>query len=247
MDFKDKVVLITGGSQGIGKEIAKQFARRGAILALNNLARSEEDLKAVKAEFEAQGTKCEYFVADVSNFDDCQKMGKEIQEKLGRLDVLVNNAGITKDRTLAKMTPEEWNAVINVNLNSAFNVTKGVLDLLIKNQGNIVNVSSIVGLRGNFGQTNYSASKAGLLGFTRSLAKEVGKHGVRVNAIAPGFIETPMTKDLPLLVREQVKMITALGRFGKPEEVAKAAVFLASDEASFVTGETLSVDGCLMA
>ena len=166
---------------------------------------------------------------------------------MGKLDVLVNNAGITKDRTLINLTPEEWQRDIDINLTGVFNVTRNLIELISASKGSIVNVSSIVGLRGNFGQTNYSASKGGVAAFTRSLAKEVGKSGVRVNAIAPGFIETPMTKDLPMLLKEQIKMITALGRFGKPQEVARAVAFLASDDASFITGEILCIDGCLMA
>ncbi|MFA5166462.1 MAG: 3-oxoacyl-ACP reductase FabG [Candidatus Paceibacterota bacterium] len=245
--MKGKISLITGSSQGIGKEIALEFAKRGSDIALNDIAMQEENLKKTKAEIEALGVRCEYFMADVSKFEEGTKMAAQVKEKFGKLDVLVNNAGIAKDRTLAKMSPEEWQRVIDINLTGVFNVTRNLIELISASKGNIVNVSSIVGLRGNFGQTNYAASKGGVAAFTRSLAKEVGKSGVRVNAIAPGFIETPMTKDLPMLLKEQVKMITALGRFGKPQEVATAVAFLASDDASFITGEILSIDGCLMA
>jgi len=238
--MKDKVVLITGASGGIGKAIAKKFAAAGAEVALNDIAPSEEALKSFSQEIGAK-----YFLADVSKLEKVEKMVEEIQKEFGRLDVLVNNAGITQDRTLAKMTKEEWQKVIDVNLTGVFNCSKAALPLLIQNQGNIISISSLVGQRGNFGQTNYAAAKAGIIGFTKSLAKEVGRLGVRVNAIAPGFIETRLTENLPPEVTETVKKFTPLGRFGKPEEVANLIFFLASDQANFITGAVVNIDGGL--
>ncbi len=243
--FKDKVVLITGSSQGIGKAIALHFAKQGANIALNDILNQEEKLKETKKEIESLGVKAEYFIADVSKIDDTEKMANDIKEKMQSLDVLINNAGITQDKTLRKMTPEEWSRVININLTGVFNTTKSCLELLLESKGNIVNVSSVVGQSGNFGQTNYSASKAGIIGFTKSLAKEVGRKGVRVNAVAPGFINTEMAKKIPLTVQLAVKQLTALGRFGEVDEIAKVISFLASDSASFITGSVINIDGGL--
>nr|HPM08264.1 SDR family NAD(P)-dependent oxidoreductase [Candidatus Pacearchaeota archaeon] len=198
--FKDKIVLITGSSQGIGKVIAMYFSKFGAKIALNDIAFQEEKLKQTKAEIESAGGIAEYFIADVSNFQETENLAQNIKEKFGRLDVLINNAGITKDRTVKNMTQDEWNRVININLTGVFNVTKNCLPLLTESKGNIVSLASVVGQSGNFGQANYSASKAGIIGFTMSLAKETGKSGVRVNAVAPGFIDTEMTKQIPLTI-----------------------------------------------
>jgi 3-oxoacyl-[acyl-carrier protein] reductase len=243
--FKEKVVLITGSSQGIGKAIALKFASLGATIALNDIISQEDNLKSTKTEIEQLGSKAEYFFADVSKMEEVEKMMQEIQNKLGGLDVLVNNAGITKDRTLAKMTTEEWQKVIDINLTGVFNCSKSALPLIVPKQGNIISISSIVGQRGNFGQANYAASKAGIIGFSKSLAKEVGKLNVRVNAIAPGFIETKMAEAIPEQMKSAVKQLTALGRFGTPEEIAKVVAFLASSEAGFITGAVINVDGGL--
>ena len=244
--FKDKVILITGSSQGIGKAIALKFASLGAKIALNDIAQQEENLKIAAEEIKKAGApEVKYYCADVSKFNEVEVMMQNIQKEFGRLDVLVNNAGITKDRTLAKMTSEEWQKVIDVNLTSVFNCSRLALPLLIPSQGNIVSLSSFSALRGNFGQANYTAAKAGIIGFTKTLAKEVGKFGVRVNAVAPGMIESKMTDAMPEEVKMMVKKLISLGRNGKPEEVANVVVFLASDQASYVSGDVINIDGGL--
>lgn len=238
--FKDKVVLITGASGGIGKAIAEKFAEGGAKVALNDITQAEENLKKFAEELGGK-----YFLADVSKLEEVERMVGEIKKEFGRLDILVNNAGITQDRTLAKMTSEEWQRVIDIDLTGVFNCTKATLPLIIANQGKIISLSSLVGQRGNFGQTNYAAAKAGIIGFTKSLSKEVGRFGVTVNALAPGFIETRLTENLPEEMKTMVKKLTSLGRFGKPEEVANLVFFLASDQAQFITGEVVNIDGGL--
>jgi 3-oxoacyl-[acyl-carrier protein] reductase len=244
-NFGGKVVLITGASRGIGLAIAKKFASDKAKLALNDIPQVEGELKKVVEELKKEGIQAKYFLADISKYEDVEKMMGQIQKEFGRLDVLVNNAGTIADRTLAKMTKEEWQKVIDVNLTGVFNCSKLALPLLIPNQGKIISISSIVGERGNFGQTNYAASKAGIIGFTKSLSKELGRFGVRVNAVCPGLIETKMMEGMPEQLKEAVKRLTSLGRFGKPEEVANIVAFLASDESSFVTGTVIEATGGL--
>ena len=196
----------------------------------------------VVAEIKALGVKSEFVVADVSDFESCKKMAETIKEKFEKVDILVNNAGITKDRTLKKMVPEEWYSVININLNSLFNVTRNVLEI-IPDGGRVINISSVAGISGNFGQTNYASTKAGVIGFTKSLAKEVGKRKITVNAVAPGFIKSAMTDKIPMELLASILQLIPLKELGQAEDVANAVKFFASDDAKYVSGTVLKVDG----
>jgi len=244
-ELKGKTALITGASQGIGKAIAMQMAKEGANIIINDIEPAKEQAEKTAEEIKALGVNAEIALADVSKFEDCQKMAEEIKQKTEKVDILVNNAGITKDRTLKKMTPEEWNAVINVNLTGVYNITHNTLPL-IPEGGSIVNISSVVGVGGNFGQCNYSSTKAGLIGFTKSLAKEVGKHKITVNAIAPGFIKSKMTDKIPIVMLDKILEIISFKEMGQPEDVANLAVFLASDKSKYISGEVIRVDGAMM-
>ena len=240
---ENKVALITGATRGIGKEIALELAENGFDIAINY--RSESDLnEEVKKEIEQFGVRCELVGADVANFEQCEKMVKETIEKLGRIDVLVNNAGITRDGLLMRMKKEDFQSVIDINLTGTFNVTRNVIPYMIKQKsGRIISLSSVVGVAGNAGQTNYSASKAGIIGFTKSLAKEVASRNILVNAVAPGFIDTDMTKVLSDSVKEGIHSQIPLKRMGLPREVAKVVKFLSSEDSSYVTGQVINVDG----
>lgn len=238
-----KVALVTGGSRGIGKACALELAKAGCDVIINYAGNSEAAEKTVE-ELKALGSNSEAYKFDVSNQAEVDENIAKIIEKYGRIDVLLNNAGITRDDLFIRMGEDKWNAVINTNLNSAFYVSKPVVKLMMKQRsGSIVNTTSVVGLYGNPGQANYSAAKAGLVGFTKSLAKELGSRGIRVNAVAPGFIATDMTKDLGN-TDEYMKMIP-LKRMGEADDIAKAVKFLALD-ADYVTGQVLQVDGGLI-
>jgi len=240
MGLSGKNALITGAARGLGKEMALILAKDGAIV--NDIEPMKDEALKTVEEIKALGVNAEFIAADVSDFESCKKMAEEIKSKFEKVDILVNNAGITKDRTLKKMTPEEWYPVINVNLNSLFNVTRNVLEIL-PDGGRIINISSVAGISGNFGQTNYASTKAGVIGFTKSLAKELGKRKVTVNAVAPGFIKSAMTDKVPVEMLAQILELIPLKEMGLPEDIANAVKFLASDDAKYISGVVLKVDG----
>lgn len=241
--LEGKTAVITGGSRGIGKGIALRFAAEGANIAITNIIDNEE-FKATVKELAALGVKAKGYVSDASVFAEAENLIDEIVKDFGSADILVNNAGITRDTLLMRMTEEQWDQVLTVNLKSVFNLTKAVIKPMMKQRnGSIINMSSVVGVSGNAGQANYSASKAGIIGFTKSVAKELGSRNVRCNAIAPGFILTEMTNKLPEDVKSDWISRIPLRRGGLPEDVANVALFLASDLSSYVTGQTIHVCG----
>lgn len=241
-----KTALITGASRGIGKAIALLFAREGADIAITNIVDDDEFRSAVK-EIEAAGVRAVGYVSNAAKFDDSQKVINDIVRDFGHIDILVNNAGITRDTLLMRMTEDQWDSVIAVNLKSVFNLTKAVIPVMLKQKnGSIVNMSSVVGVSGNAGQSNYSASKAGIIGFTKSVAKEVGSRNIRCNGIAPGFILTEMTEKLPEDVKNEWAGKIPLRRGGTPEDVANTALYLASDLSSYVTGQIIHVCGGML-
>lgn len=241
LSLKGKVVIVTGGSRGIGSTIAKEVAKRGATVVINyntslNLA------EKVVEEIEESGGKAFAYKANVALSDDAKNLIETTKNKFGRIDILINNAGITRDRTFRNLSEEEWNEVINVNLNSVYNTTSAVINTMLEQKyGRIINISSIIGQAGGFGQTNYSASKAGMIGFTKSLALETAKYGVTVNAICPGYIETEMTGQIPDKILDQIVAKIPMKRLGKTSEVAEAVLFLANSD--YITGQTLNVNG----
>lgn len=238
-----KVAVVTGAGRGIGRAIALKLSSLGASVVVNYRSSAQEAEELVK-EIAMQGGKAEAVQGDVSSFEDAEKVVKFAVEKFGRLDILVNNAGINKDTLLLRMKSEDFEKVVDVNLKSVFNCTKHASSIMLKQKyGRIINISSVIGLIGNAGQANYAASKAGIIGFTKSIAKELGSRGITVNAIAPGFIETDMTDVLSDKVKEKLLENVAVKRLGSPEDVANLAAFLASDNASYITGQVVNVDG----
>jgi len=241
--LKNKVVLITGASRGIGKSIAIECISHGATVAFTYLS-SEEKAKKLVEELSSTGTTIEGFRSDASHFDQAQQLIDQVVEKYGKIDVLVNNAGITRDTLLMRMSEQQWDDVIQTNLKSVFNLTKAVVKPMLKSKsGSIINMSSVVGISGNAGQANYAASKAGLIGFTKSVAQELGSRNIRCNAIAPGFIETEMTETLDDKIVQQWRSAIPLKRGGQPKDVANLVVFLGSEMSSYITGQTISVCG----
>ena len=241
--LEGKVALITGASRGIGKGIAEVFAQHGASIAFT-YASSEEKARAFEAELSATGVKAKGYKSDASDFNAAQVLVDEVVAEFGTIDILINNAGITRDTLLMRMSEEQWDEVIRVNLKSSFNLTKAVIKPMLKaKSGSIINMSSIVGTTGNAGQANYAASKAGMIGFTKSVAQELGSRNIRCNAIAPGFIETEMTEKLDPKVVDEWRATIPLKRGGTPTDIANASLFLASDLSSYVTGQTLHVCG----
>lgn len=242
----NKVAFITGSTRGIGRQIAITLAKEGFDIAIN-YRKENEDLIETKKLVEAQNVKCFTVQGDVSSFEDSERMVKDIIEEFNHIDILVNNAGITKDMLLMRMKKEDFESVIGVNLVGTFNITKNVIPYMMKNRsGRIINVSSVVGISGNAGQTNYSASKAGIIGFTKSLAKEVGSRNILVNAVAPGFIETQMTDVLKEEVKEEISKTIPLKRMGTVEDVANVVKFLASKDSSYITGQVINIDGGML-
>lgn len=243
--LEGKTALITGAARGIGRAIALKFAEEGANIAFTDLV-INEDAKAVEKAINDFGVKGKAYASDASKFDDTEKVVDQIIADFGTIDILVNNAGITMDTLLMRMSEQQWDTVINVNLKSVFNFTKAVQKIMLKNRsGSIVNMSSVVGVAGNAAQANYSASKAGMIGFTKSIAQELGSRNIRCNALAPGFIITEMTGKLSEDVRKKWEESIPLRRGGTPEEVAKAALFLASDLSSYVSGQVINVCGAM--
>lgn len=243
--LQGKVALVTGAARGIGKAIALRFAEQGADVAFTDLEINEA-VEQTLAELEALGVKAKAYASNAASFEESHEVVKQIVEDFGRVDVLVNNAGITKDGLMMRMSEAQWDAVINVNLKSAFNFIHAVTPIMAKQRGgSIINMSSVVGVSGNAGQCNYSASKAGMIGLAKSIAKEMGPRGIRANAIAPGFIITEMTNKLPQEVRDAWNQRIPLRRGGTPEDVANVALFLASDLSSYVSGQVIHCCGAM--
>ncbi len=244
--LEGKTAIITGGSRGIGKAIVEVFAKQGANIAFT-YSSSSEAAKAIETEVSKEGVKVKSYESDASNFEQAQELAEEVVKEFGSIDILINNAGITKDNLLMRMSEEDFDRVIEVNLKSVFNMTKAVQRTMLKQRnGSIINMSSVIGIKGNAGQSNYAASKAGIIGFTKSIAIELGSRNIRSNVIAPGFIVTEMTDKLGEDVIKTYQSIIPLKRGGAPEEIANTCVFLGSDLSSYITGQVLNVDGGML-
>ena len=242
VNLKGKKVLVTGASGGIGKAIAIELSSNGADLCLTG--RNKSELESLQ---KLIGGNCQIIISDLSKSEGIDELANSAQEKMGQIDILINNAGITRDNLFMRMSEEDWNEVINVNLNSIFKLTKHLIKGMIKRRyGRIINITSVIGVAGGAGQSNYSASKAGIIAMSKSLAQEVGSRSVTVNSIAPGFIETNMTAELSDDRKQEILNSISIGRLGKPDDIAGAVCFLASDKASYITGQTINVDGGLI-
>ncbi|MEM7549380.1 MAG: 3-oxoacyl-ACP reductase FabG [Bacteroidota bacterium] len=242
--LKDKIIIITGGAKGIGKTSSLVLAREGAHIVIWDI--DKDSCEQTVKEITDQGMNASYHLVNTTNVESTTSTASKVIAELGRIDVLINNAGITRDATIKKMTHKEWTDVIDVNLTGVFNCTKAIVPQMIEQEsGRIINTSSVVGLYGNFGQVNYAATKSGLIGMTKTLAKELGKYNITVNAVAPGFIATDMIKTIPEKVIDMMKSKTPLRRLGTPEDIANVYLFLSSEESSFVSGTVLSVDGAI--
>lgn len=242
MPFKDQVVLVTGSTRGIGKEIALSFARQGANVVI--VGRDQQVASQVSQELVEQGLHAVGFGCDVINLKSVEEIVNKILDKYNRIDILVNNAGVTKDNLLLRMQESDWNQVLDINLRGVFNCTKSVLKPMVKaRKGKVINISSVIGIIGNSGQANYAASKAGIIGFSKSIAREVASRGITVNCVAPGYIQTDMTAQLSEKTREEILKNIPLQRFGTAHDVADACMFLASKDADYITGQTILVDG----
>ena len=244
MDLTDKVAIVTGSARGIGREIALKLAEVGADVVVNDIEAAAESLESVVKEIKALNRQSLAVIADVSSSEDVSRLIETTVKEFGKIDILVNNAGVTRDQLLMKMTDEEWDTVLNIDLKSAFLCTRAVIrHMLRQRSGRIISIASVVGMVGNAGQANYASAKAGIIGFTKSIAKEVGSRGITVNAVAPGYIQTKMTEQLNDDQRQEMLKHIPLASLGTPRDVAEAVAFLASEEARYITGHVLNVDG----